>query len=67
MSQHPTLGSYQIRINNQLDAQFFFSYIFIQIGINIYEKRIVLQIVYLQELNRDARSTKHKIRLVCKR
>jgi hypothetical protein len=31
------------------------------IGINIYEKRIVRQVGYLQELNRDARSTKHKI------
>ena len=28
---------------------------------NIYEKRIVLQIGHLQELWRDARSTKHKI------
>ena len=31
------------------------------IGINIYEKRIVRQVGYLQDLNRDARSTKHKI------
>jgi len=29
-------------------------------GINIYEKRIVRQDGYIQELNRDARSTKHK-------
>ena len=35
-----------------------------RIGINIYEKRIVHQVGYLQELNRDARSTKHKI-LIC--
>jgi hypothetical protein len=27
----------------------------------IYEKKIVRQVGYLQELNRDARSTKHKI------
>jgi hypothetical protein len=26
----------------------------------MYEKRIVRQVGYLQELNRDARSTKHK-------
>ena len=32
-----------------------------RIGINIYEKRSVRQVGYLQELNRDARSTKHKI------
>jgi len=32
-----------------------------KIGINIYEKRIVPQVGYLQGLNRDARSTKHKI------
>jgi hypothetical protein len=32
-----------------------------RIGINIYEKRIVRQVGYLQELNRDARSTEHKI------
>jgi len=32
-----------------------------RIGINIYGKRIVHQVGYLQELNRDARSTKHKI------
>jgi len=31
-----------------------------RIGINIYERRIVRQVGYLQELNRDARSTKHK-------
>jgi hypothetical protein len=31
------------------------------IVINIYETRIVRQVSYLQELNRDARSTKHKI------
>jgi len=30
------------------------------IGINIYEKRIVRQVGYLQELNLDARSTEHK-------
>jgi len=32
-----------------------------KIGINIYEKRIALQVGHLQELNRDARSKKHKI------
>jgi len=32
-----------------------------RIGINIYEKRTVRQVGYLQELNRVARSTKHKI------
>ena len=31
-----------------------------RIGINMYEKKIVRQDGYLQELNRDARSTKHK-------
>jgi len=31
-----------------------------RIGINIYEKRIVRQVGYLQELKRDARPTKHK-------
>jgi hypothetical protein len=31
-------------------------------GINIiYEKRIVRQVGYLQELNQDARSTEHKV------
>jgi len=30
-------------------------------GIDIYEKRIVRQFGHLQELYRDARSTKHKI------
>jgi len=34
-----------------------------RIGINIYEKRTVHQVGYLQELNRDARWTKHKIRI----
>jgi hypothetical protein len=29
-----------------------------RIGINIYEKRIVREVGYLPELNRDARSTK---------
>ena len=29
-------------------------------GINIYKKEIVRQVGYLQELNRDARSAKHK-------
>jgi len=32
-----------------------------RIEINIYEKKIVHQVGYLRELNRDARSTKHKI------
>ena len=32
-------------------------------GINIYEKRIVRQVGYLEELNRDARSTIHKKKL----
>jgi hypothetical protein len=32
-----------------------------RIEINIYEKRIVRQVGYLQEMNRDAPSTKHKI------
>jgi len=31
------------------------------IGINIYEKRIVRQVCYLKEMNRDAWSTQHKI------
>ena len=31
-----------------------------RIGINIDEKRIVRQVGYLEELNRDAPSTKHK-------
>jgi len=31
-----------------------------RIGINIYEKRIVHQVGYLQKLNRDAQSAKHK-------
>ena len=31
-----------------------------RIGINIYEKRIVRQVGYLQELNRDARSKEHE-------
>ena len=31
-----------------------------RIGINMYEKRTVLQVGYLQEPNRDARSMKHK-------
>jgi hypothetical protein len=31
-----------------------------RIGTNIYENRIVRQVGYLQELNRDARSTEHK-------
>ena len=31
-----------------------------RIGINIYEKTNVHQVGYLQELNRDARSTEHK-------
>jgi hypothetical protein len=35
-------------------------------GINIYEKRIVLQVGYLQELNRDAWSTKHNVLQVIK-
>jgi len=35
-----------------------------RIGINIYEKRIVPQIGYLQEMNRDARSTEHEIMLI---
>jgi hypothetical protein len=30
-------------------------------GINLYEKGIVRQVGYLQELNRDTRSTKHKM------
>jgi len=30
-------------------------------GINIYEKKIVRQAGYLQELNRDARSTEYQI------
>ena len=30
-------------------------------GINIHEKRILRQVGYLRELNRDARSTKHGI------
>ena len=34
-----------------------------RIWINIYEKGIVHQVGYSQELNRDARSTKHKIRV----
>jgi hypothetical protein len=32
----------------------------IQFAFHIYEKRIVRQVGYLQEMNRDARSTKHK-------
>jgi hypothetical protein len=32
-----------------------------RIGINIYEKRIVRHVGYLQELNRDARLTERKI------
>jgi hypothetical protein len=32
-------------------------------GISIYEKRIVHQVGYLQELNRNARSTEHKIKV----
>jgi hypothetical protein len=31
------------------------------IGINIYEKRTVHQVGYLQELNQDPWSTKHKM------
>jgi hypothetical protein len=31
-----------------------------RVGIHIHDKRIVHQIGYLKELNRDARSTKHK-------
>jgi len=34
-----------------------------RIGISIYENRNVRQVDYSQELNRDARSTEHKIRL----
>jgi hypothetical protein len=34
-------------------------------GINIYEKRTVRQVGYLQELNRDALSIKHKMLCIC--
>jgi hypothetical protein len=34
-----------------------------RIAINIYEKRIVRQVGYLQELKGDARSTKRKKRI----
>ena len=34
-------------------------------GINVHEKRIVRQVGHLQELYRDALSTKHKILLFC--
>jgi len=35
----------------------------LRIAINIYGKRIVRQVGYLQELNRDTRSTEHEILL----
>jgi len=35
-----------------------------RIGVNICEKGIVRQVGYLQELNRDARSTEHKLLLL---
>jgi hypothetical protein len=49
-------------VNNQLDAQFFFMYVYIN---KHTWKRIVRQVDYLQRLYRDAQSTERKILYVC--
>jgi hypothetical protein len=58
----PYMSVYVFFVNNQLDAQFFFMYVYIN---KHTWKRIVHQVGYLQRLYRDAWSTEYKILYVC--